>query len=164
MSHAESNRSREVLRELWCPSLSEALWEHARGLDRVSQAEVLFSFVREYEKNPDEARVLVASTQTSCGNVRGVRITEAVAGAPHQPGEGGQQAREYPDPMQMVSRLSPLNSETKWVACSWEDGVPRVAKGVAARVDRLRCLGNAVVPQVAEFIGRMILAAARKDG
>jgi DNA (cytosine-5)-methyltransferase 1 len=29
----------------------------------------------------------------------------------------------------------------------WEDGVPRVANGVPHRVDRLRALGNAVVPQ-----------------
>jgi len=43
-----------------------------------------------------------------------------------------------------------------WAA---EPDVGRVAYGVPARVDRLRCLGNAVVPQIPEIIGRAILAA-----
>jgi DNA (cytosine-5)-methyltransferase 1 len=41
-----------------------------------------------------------------------------------------------------------------WLA---EPDVGRVAHGVPARVDRLRSLGNALVPQIAEYLGRRIL-------
>jgi len=47
---------------------------------------------------------------------------------------------------------------------SWwatEPDVGRVAHGVPSRVDRLKCLGNAVVPQVAEWIGRRIMEATQ---
>ena len=40
-----------------------------------------------------------------------------------------------------------------------EPAVGRVANGVSNRVDRLKALGNAVVPQIPEMIGRAILEA-----
>ena len=54
------------------------------------------------------------------------------------------------------SRGGQLDLGDYWLT---EPDVGRVAHGVPARVDRLRSLGNAVVPQVVEWIGRRILEA-----
>ena len=57
-----------------------------------------------------------------------------------------------------AERGGPGRPGNDWWAA--EPDVGRVAHGIPRRVDRLRGLGNAVVPQVAEHIGRLILAAA----
>jgi DNA (cytosine-5)-methyltransferase 1 len=47
-----------------------------------------------------------------------------------------------------------VREDDPWAA---EPDVGRVAHGVPHRVDRLRALGNALVPQIAEWIGRRIV-------
>jgi DNA (cytosine-5)-methyltransferase 1 len=45
-------------------------------------------------------------------------------------------------------------NQTQWQG---KPGVDRVANGIPNRVDRLRGLGNAIVPQIAEWIGRRLI-------
>ena len=50
-----------------------------------------------------------------------------------------------------------------WQWWETEPDVGRVANGIPSRVDRLRGLGNAVVPQVAEVIGRLVISHAQDN-
>lgn len=78
---------------------------------------------------------------------------------------GGREARaglrrdgESPRWRQFVGSREVERLSSQWAV---EPAVDRVAYGVPARMDRLRGLGNAVVPQVAELIGRYIVAASK---
>jgi DNA (cytosine-5)-methyltransferase 1 len=51
---------------------------------------------------------------------------------------------------------TPHDTRQQWAP---EPNVGRVANGIPRRMDRLRALGNAVVPQVAEHIGNIIMEA-----
>jgi DNA (cytosine-5)-methyltransferase 1 len=63
--------------------------------------------------------------------------------------------RRAAEPRERGSGSGPLGN---WWAT--EPDVGRVAHGVPSRLDRLRALGNAVVPQVAEYVGWLIVAHA----
>jgi hypothetical protein len=44
-----------------------------------------------------------------------------------------------------------------WLDGTWEEGIPRVLPDVKNRTDRLKCLGNAVVPQILALIWILVL-------
>ena len=79
-----------------------------------------------------------------CGSW-GRRARQAASDSQYRGRQGRHPERPWPDPAM----------SSGWWAT--EPSVGRVAHGVPNRVDRLRCLGNAVVPQVAEVIGRAII-------
>lgn len=58
-----------------------------------------------------------------------------------------------------VSEQQRRSFTPEWRTWPAEPGVGRVAHGVPGRVDRLKGLGNAVVPQLAEMFGLAIMAA-----
>jgi DNA (cytosine-5)-methyltransferase 1 len=89
---------------------------------------------------------------------------QTVADADHQRCVGGRQQKQQeqqgsrrgePDGRLSNGRFFDAQIGGHWPT---EPDVGRVAHGVPHRVDRLKGLGNAVVPQCAEWIGRRILA------
>jgi DNA (cytosine-5)-methyltransferase 1 len=76
--------------------------------------------------------------------------------------DGSSQDTGQPEGLQGQDRGSRCLADSirEWLV---EPDVGRVADGVPARVDRLKGLGNAVVPQIPEIIGRAILEAEGID-
>ena len=101
----------------------------------------------------------VDTGHASCGgicaraqNVAG--FADEILGNVSNPDNTGRQQQRRPKPVQAKQ---PAIERSGWWGT--EPDVGRVADGIPSRVDRLRCLGNAVVPQVVEVIGRAIIKA-----
>lgn len=104
----------------------------------------------------------VSDTEGVCGNERGFsnssqtpRQRQKMGGETGTIGSASPNTEIYGQPIDRN-----YNLEAWWKV---EPDVGRVAYGVPSRVDRLRGLGNAVVPQVAETIGRLVMAHAGEN-
>jgi DNA (cytosine-5)-methyltransferase 1 len=174
MAYANASNAgpREALRNLRDRVCAEDNRRKAGGPIGVSASEVLFAFVREHARRAEEGLSPLESTAPQADGLRGVWREEGSSRSPLRPERDEQRSDEPSDPLQVVSQLLARHAEAAWVAYrwpdawssqkwvnGWEDGIARVATGVTARAHRLHGLGNAVVPQIPEMIGRAIMAS-----
>jgi DNA (cytosine-5)-methyltransferase 1 len=114
---------------------------------------------RDEQRGVRRARQRVVDGSTGPGGV-----DELGTDTPQMADAQGQRRRRpiFTPPHVVNNRPEPTHRDARtgrnqeWWAT--EPDVGRVAHGVPARMDRLRTLGNAVVPQVAELIGRRLPA------
>jgi DNA (cytosine-5)-methyltransferase 1 len=99
------------------------------------------------ESNAQAERGSEANDYKRCG--------EDVADADFPHAQGQRQ-----EPIGVKPQFRDASHESWWAV---EPAVGRVANGIPRRVDRLRGLGNAVVPQVAEYVGRMVIDILAKQ-
>jgi len=144
---------------------------HSNGSNNNARVSVEHQTVSKLRNDGRAARM--ANTASKCSNGRQPRCDNAQSkkeGVQKQTGTSSpvvahansirsQAAR--PKQQATIFARGDSNSNRQLAAGQWETepDVGRVVDGVSSRVDRLRGLGNAVVPQVAEYIGRLVMAA-----
>lgn len=147
LSDEAKERAREILRNLREETVAETVQWAIGRFDSISQAEVLFAFLCEYEEGYNRGWVSLESGTIQEEKLRNLWRTIEFARTSHRREYHSQLAREYSDALFRLSHGAPSLMPEAWEDNTWEDGIVRVATGVPSRVDRLKCLGNAVVPQ-----------------
>lgn len=148
-AEADETGASEIMQYLREYSRAEALQRATRGLDIISATEFLLTFVREYEEGGRLPRGKFESAETPEEVLRAMRENREPSCSPCRRRPIEQFFREYPNALRELSQLVASRGAPPWSNPLWECAVPRIESGVPLRVDRLRGLGNSVVPAAA---------------
>lgn len=146
LSDEAKGRVGEILRNVRSEAISEKIQWTLGRFESISEEEILLAFLCEYEEHCHGSGPSMESGATPERPMRDLwRIIE-FARSSHRRRYHSQFAQEYSDALLRLSHGAPSLMPEAWQDSTWEDGIPRTATGIPSRVDRLKCLGNAVVP------------------
>ena len=144
----KSRRNGEAMCLLRDTHGAQAVQQSAGGSVSISEAPILLSDLCQHTNQPHETWLFMEGQEAPQTQLRSVRNGQQASSASHKSSRLRQSPREHSDTMQAMPRLLAHYGQEAWQDGSWENAVPRMSRGVANRVDRLRGLGNGQVPAV----------------
>ena len=171
---SQKKRPGEILQILQSEAAAQSVQRETGGQEDIFAKDILLSFLRELQaRTSDSERLLLPSEEAPQKEMRSLRFCGTVAHSPRGPKRGKQRSGKYSDPLQNLSQLLARDAEEAWASYCWQDAKPfpapgacltdvvisPIAYGVPNRVSRISALGDAIVPQIPELIGRAFLRA-----
>lgn len=160
---ATKTRAGEILRDVRETFNEKTVQWYTGRFYGVLPEEVLLAYLCEYSERADRSRAAMASGAVAEVILRDLWHTIEAARASHQREYRNKYARKYSDALLRLSHGAPSLVPQAWENGSWEDGIERVGRNIPARVDRLKCLGNAVVPQQAYPIFKALAEELQRE-
>lgn len=132
------------------------LQRHGRPLNRAGELFTAEARIQLAELRERNARGIWRVDPADLCNSAGERLPDGRTGAVGEPRTNAESERsDWRATQSCVGGM--VDGLPAGLDRPYREHIPRVARGVPDRVARLKCLGNVVVPQVAQFIARRIM-------
>ena len=175
LAYANETKKRpsEILRALWYAILPKKVQREIREPEHFSSQEILLTYLRKLETQAsDKAWLQLEGKEALEEALRSLREHIQPTSPPYRPKHKKQSPEKHTDPLYALAHVLAHHSKTAFFEYrrayanslppwfpGWESGIDRTSTNIPHRVDRLKALGNAVVPKIVEIIGKTIIEA-----